>query len=76
MPFGATPVWPWRKSKKPTPVTRTGSETDWNDEVAVRCASNVARAAAIPGLNGLVSLAQSGSGISEMRVSDESARTM
>ena len=24
MPFGATPVWPWRKSQKPTPRTVTG----------------------------------------------------
>ena len=35
MPFGATPVWPWRKSNMPMPVMRTGTFAVWKEEVAV-----------------------------------------
>src|SRR3954462_15578527 len=33
MPFGATPVWPWRKPKKPTPVNVAAPRRSVNEEV-------------------------------------------
>src|SRR5712691_8181433 len=47
MPFGATPVWPCRRSKKPTPVTVTVSLTVWNDVVTAYFASKALRALVI-----------------------------
>lgn len=35
MPFGATPVWPCRKSKKPTPISCTGIFAVWKLVVAL-----------------------------------------
>src|SRR5205085_11431324 len=75
MPLGATPLCPWMKAKKPTPVTWTGSETCWNEVVGDSFAPNVARAAAIGAVNGLWSLAQSGITNSEISVSVLSAST-
>ena len=45
MPFGATPVWPCSRSKKPTPVTVTVSLTVWKEVVTAYFASNALRAA-------------------------------
>lgn len=64
IPLGATPVWPWIKSKNPTPVICTGKLTDWKNVVAVRRASNSSRALATPGANGLPAPTQQGQGIS------------
>jgi hypothetical protein len=44
MPLGATPVWPCRKSKNPTPVTVTGTLAVLKLVVGVYLASNSARA--------------------------------
>ena len=52
-PFGATPVCPWMKSKKPTPVMRTGMLAVWKNVVAARRASNLPRAMLMPAVNGL-----------------------
>src|SRR5947209_13761270 len=54
IPFGATPVWPCRKSKNPTPVICTGTLTCWNVFVAVNMLSNFARAVVMPSENGLL----------------------
>jgi hypothetical protein len=43
MPLGATPVWPCRKSKKPTPVTVTGTLAVLNELVRVYLAVNSVR---------------------------------
>src|SRR5581483_8007223 len=53
MPLGAMPVCPCSKSKKATPFTWTGMLAVWKLGVAVRRASNFARAPAIPGPRGL-----------------------
>src|SRR5262249_51764276 len=63
-PFGATPVCPWRKSKKPTPLICTAMLAVWNDVVACNCASNFERAAEIADANGLPVPTQLGDGIS------------
>src|SRR5207302_9920152 len=52
-PFGATPVWPWMKSKKPTPVIRTGLLALWKNDVGVKRASNLPRAMLMPAVKGL-----------------------
>src|SRR3954464_14534318 len=64
MPLGATPVCPWMKSKKPTPLICTGTCTAVKNVVGVKRASNLARAAATPGPNGLPGATQAGDGIS------------
>src|SRR5437868_4708965 len=43
MPLGATPVWPCRRSKKPTPVTVTVSFTVWKDVLTLYFWSNALR---------------------------------
>src|ERR1043166_6919489 len=53
MPFGATPGCPWMKSKKPTPVMRTGTFALWKNDVGVKRASNLPRAMLMPAVNGL-----------------------
>src|ERR1043166_3198461 len=53
MPFGAPPVCPWMKSKKPTPVIRTGTFALWKNDVGVKRASNLPRAMLMPAVKGL-----------------------
>jgi len=53
MPFGATPVCPWMKSKNPMPVIRTGTLAVWKKVVAANFASNLPRAMLMPAANGL-----------------------
>src|ERR1051326_7294806 len=53
MPFGATPVCPWMKSKKPTPVMRTGTFALWKNDVGLKRASNLPRAMLMPAVKGL-----------------------
>jgi hypothetical protein len=45
MPLGATPVWPWSTSKKPTPVTVTVSFAVWKEVVTAYFASKALREA-------------------------------
>ena len=73
MPFGATPVWPWRKSNIPTPVICTGMLAVWKLVVAVKRASNTLRELVIPGPNGLPAPTQFGDGISAIIVLPEAS---
>ncbi len=68
MPLGATPVWPCRKSKKPTPVTVTGTFAAWKVPVGVYFASNSLRAFSMLDSSGLDEPTQAGSGISAIIV--------
>src|SRR5438067_13510918 len=54
MPFGATPVCPWMKSKNPTPFICTGTFAVWKLDVADNRPSNLARALAIAAPNGQI----------------------
>jgi hypothetical protein len=77
MPFGATPVCPWRKSNMPTPVTWTGMLAVWKLVVAVNMASNCERACEMPEAKGLPAPTQLGAGISVIMVlPDASCKTM
>src|SRR3954447_22389250 len=73
MPFGATPVWPWRKSNMPTPVICTGTLAVWKLVVALNIASKVDRAEETPLANGLLAETQLGAGISAIMVSPEAS---
>ena len=66
--LGAAPVCPCGKSKKPTPVTCTGTLAEVKLVVAVKWASNVARALVMSARNGLVEPTQVGAGISVIMV--------
>jgi hypothetical protein len=68
IPLGATPVWPWRKSNMPAPVTFTGMLAVWKLVVAVNLASNSDRALVMPGRNGLPDPTHVGEGISAIMV--------
>jgi hypothetical protein len=68
IPFGATPVWPCKKSNIPIPVTRTGVLVVLKDVVAVNFASNWLLACEIPEANGLPAPTQEGRGISAIIV--------
>ena len=69
IPFGATPVCPWRKSNMPTPLIWTGMFAVWKLVVAVNLALNSFRAFVMPGKNGLPAPTQVGDGISTIMVS-------
>src|SRR5437660_7685156 len=47
--LGATPVWPWGRSKNPTPVTVTGTLAVWKMFDGVNFAVNAARAEEMAG---------------------------
>jgi len=68
IPFGATPVWPWMKSKNPTPLICTGILAVLKLVVAVRRALNSDLALAMPGANGLPEPTHPGRGISAIMV--------
>jgi hypothetical protein len=68
MPFGATPVWPCRKSNIPMPLTCTGTLTCWKDSPMVYVASNCERTCWIAEANGLLASTQLGEGISAIIV--------
>ena len=68
IPFGATPVWPWRKSNIPIPVMRTGVLVVLKDVVAVNFALNWDRACEMPEAKGLPDPTQEGKGISAIIV--------
>ncbi len=76
MPFGATPVWPCRKSNMPTPVIWTGTLAVWKLLVAVNFASNSARAFETPAARGLPEPTQAGSGISAIIVLPDASDRM
>ncbi len=63
MPLRATPVWPWMRSKNPTPVTVTSVRVATKEVPGWNRVKNTARMTAIADLNGLAVM-QSGDGIS------------
>ncbi|MGH9762691.1 MAG: hypothetical protein ACREAC_17860 [Blastocatellia bacterium] len=69
IPFGATPVCPWRKSNIATPVTWTGMFAVWKLLVAVNFASNSDLALVMPPRSGLPLPTQCVAGISQIIVS-------
>ncbi|HKV38478.1 MAG TPA: hypothetical protein VJX67_04630 [Blastocatellia bacterium] len=68
IPFGATPVWPWRKSNIATPVTWTGMFAVWKLPFAVNFASNSDLALLMPARSGLLLPTQCVAGISHIIV--------
>ena len=71
MALGATPVWPWAKSKKPTPVTVTAVFAVLKLPVGEYLASNSPRAEVTLDSSGLPAPTHAGSGISAIIVCPE-----